>query len=366
MSRWLRPTTVLGLTLVAVLGLLAPPVPVGAATWHTSVVSPGAAGAATTATTGAPDGSTHVFVSRGPADPVRHVVRTGGAWRTRTTPYRGTVLSATADSTGVLLLFRDVAGTFAVGKRTLAGRFVPAVPVRRVTGLVTQEAAAVLSVDGAWQVFLSYTSATGPDSPGIRSGLVTASSAAPTTVRVLRTSTALTVRAAWLPGRVVALVLGDEASRQVLFGRGAAGRWAFGPLGPGFGAPVDVVGRYGHLHATWIDGRDVLARESDGRAWGPVSRVAVLPGNRGAVSISVSLARTFIGWSSLEAVVDAPVRGAEVNVSERLPDGRWRTTRVTRAASPELLATTAVLGQPTLVYRLAAVVPGEVRALTRR
>ena len=115
---------------------------------------------------------------------------------------------------------------------------------------------------------------------------------------------------------------------------------------------------------TWVDG-DVLDPENNGRAWGPVLRIAALPGNRGAVSVDISLGRQYVGWSSLEAVLDAPVRGAVLNLSERPLGGRWSTTQVSRAASPELLATAAVAGRPTLVYRLNAGVPGEIRASTR-
>jgi len=72
----------------------------------------------------------------------------------------------------------------------------------------------------------------------------------------------------------------------------------------------------------------------------------VLPSNRGAVAMSASLGRAYIGWSSQESVMDAPGRNAAGHLSERPLRGRWTTPQVTRAASPLLLATTAVADRP--------------------
>ena len=182
---------------------------------------------------------------------------------------------------------------------------------------------------------------------------------------MLRPGGALTLSAAWLPGRVAALIVGDEASQRLLFGRGVGSRWAFGLLAPGFDAPVDAVGGDGRLAVAWIDGRDVLTRESDGRSWGPVSRAAVLPGNRGAVQVAIARGRTLVAWSSLRAVVDAPVRDAVLVLSERTGGGPWRTAQVSRGGSPVVEGLTVDDGRPTLVHRLQSVRPGEVRAATR-
>ena len=83
--------------------------------------------------------------------------------------HRGRVLAATSDSTGVYVFFLDGSGTFAVGKRTAASRYVAAVPVRHVDGLV-EAGAAMLAANGAWQVFFSYVATQGPGSPGSAAG----------------------------------------------------------------------------------------------------------------------------------------------------------------------------------------------------
>ncbi len=93
-----------------------------------------------------------MFLSRGGADSaIRDLVQSGGVWRTRTTPYAGSVLAAASDSTGVFVFFLDKTGTFAVGKRTATGGYTRAVPVRKTVGLVYQSAATMLSTNGVWR-----------------------------------------------------------------------------------------------------------------------------------------------------------------------------------------------------------------------